>query len=407
VKIQVNKATVVLKYYFALENLMKRAKRTFTSGEKSLIFDLWKQGTGYSDIGRIIDSQPGTIFTVLRDAGGIKPRERSRNITHLTANEREEIRVLLSAKKSIRAIARQLKRSPSTISREVARNRGRRYYKAVDADNRARRMAKRPKQSVLELNPQLRETVIEKLELKWSPEQISGWLRTEFSRQKRMQVSHETIYKSLYVRARNIIHHSLTEHLRRKHPMRHSKSHARSGDRGFINIVDGVSIHDRSKNIDNRKSLGHWEGDLVSGTKNTHIATLVDRKSRYTIILKLAGKDASSVNTALIDVFKKMPEKYRKSLTWDRGMELAKHAELTKEFNMPVYFCDPQCPWQRGTNENTNSLIRQYLPKKTDLSPNSQERLSEIATQLNERPRKTLKFKTPSHMIEKGVAMLP
>jgi IS30 family transposase len=307
---------------------------------------------------------------------------------------------------SIRGIARQLERLPSTISREVARNRGRRYYKAVDADRRSLRMAKRPKLGALEVNAELKQLVIDKLELLWSPEQISGWLRVEYSRRKSMHISHETIYKSLYVRSKNIIHHSFTEYLRRKHPMRHSRFHSRSGDRGFINIVNGVSIHERSKNIDNRKSLGHWEGDLVSGTGNTHIATLVDRKSRYTIILKLAGKDASSVHAALLNTFTKMPIEYRKSLTWDRGMELAKHADLTKEIGLPVYFCDPQCPWQRGTNENTNSLIRQYFPKKTDLSPHSQEKLNEVATQLNQRPRKTLKFKTPSDMVEKSVAMI-
>lgn len=188
--------------------------------------------------------------------------------------------------------------------------------------------------------------------------------------------------------------------------MRHSRHHKRSGDRSFTSIVNGVSIHKRSKNIENRKSIGHWEGDLVSGSKNTHIATLVDRKSRFTIILKLKGKDADSVHQALIAAFKKMPKQYRKSLTWDRGMELAKHADLTREVGIPVYFCDPQCPWQRGTNENTNSLIRQYFPKKTNLSPHTQERLNDVATQLNERPRKTLKFKTPSHMIERSVAMI-
>jgi len=385
---------------------MKRPKRMFTQGEKDLVFDLWKQGTGFSDIGRVLDAAPGTVFTALRESGGIKPKPRKRNVQHLTLAEREEIRVALSAKMSLRAIAKMLNRSPSTISREVARNRGRRYYKAVDADNRAKRMAKRPKLGTLELNPKLRRLVISKLELKWSPEQISGWLRVAFSRSKRMQVSHETIYKSLYVRAKSVIHHSFTQYLRRSRPMRHSRFHRRSGDRSFTNIVNGVSIHERSKNIENRKSVGHWEGDLVSGSKNTHIATLVDRKSRFTIILKLAGKDAESVHTALLSTFKNMPAKYRKSLTWDRGMELAKHADLTKEIGLPVYFCDPQCPWQRGTNENTNSLIRQYFPKKTDLSPHTQERLNEVATQLNERPRKTLKFKTPSHMIEKGVALI-
>ncbi|CCQ12775.1 Mobile element protein [Pseudoalteromonas luteoviolacea B = ATCC 29581] len=385
---------------------MKRYKRTFTTGERELVFDLWKQGCGFSDISRVVDAKPGSVFSILRDTGGIKPAAKKRNKAHLTLAEREEIRVLLSAKHSLRSIAKKLGRSPSTISREVARNRGRRYYTAVDADNRAKRMAKRPKPGLLEQNAYLRQLVVEKLELKWSPEQISGWLSVEFSRKKQMQVSHETIYKSLYVRAKNIIHYSFCNHLRRKRPMRHSRYHTNKGDRGSINIVQGVSIHERSKHIENRRSLGHWEGDLVTGSKNTHIATLVDRKSRFTIILKLAGKDATTVNAALISTFKKMPSKYRKSLTWDRGMELAKHAELTKEIGIPVYFCDPQCPWQRGTNENTNGLIRQYFPRKTDLSQHSQERLNEVATQLNERPRKSLKFKTPSHKIEKSVALI-
>jgi IS30 family transposase len=221
-----------------------------------------------------------------------------------------------------------------------------------------------------------------------------------------MQISHETIYKSIYVRAKGVIHHSFSQHLRRSRSMRHSRHHRRSGNRCFIKIINGVSIHERLKNIDNRKSVGHWEGGLVSGSKNTHIATLVDRKSRFTIILKLGGKDAESVHQALLTTFNQMPAQYRKSLTWDRGMELAKHADLTREIGIPVYFCDPQCPWQRGTNENTNSLIRQYFPKKTDLSQHTQKRLNEVANELNERPRKTLKFKAPSHMIEKDVAMI-
>ncbi len=188
--------------------------------------------------------------------------------------------------------------------------------------------------------------------------------------------------------------------------MRHSRYHSRSGDRGFINIVNGVSIHERPKNIDDRKELGHWEGDLVSGSNNSHVATLVDRKARYTIIIKLAGKDAESVYNGLLAVFMNMPAGYRKSLTWDRGMELAKHADLTRETGMPVYFCDPRSPWQRGTNENTNGLIRQYFPKKTNLSVHSQKRLNEVANELNERPRKVLKFKPPTHMIDKSVAMI-
>lgn len=380
-------------------------KRTFTAKDKAFVFDLWKRGTGFSDIAKILNSKPGTIFTMLRDTGGIKPTERRRAVAHLTLSEREEIRAGLSAKMSIRDIARALNRSPSTISREVQRNRGRRYYKAVDANNRANRMAKRPKACLLERNSRLRELVLEKLELKWSPERISGWLKRTMPRQKAMQISAETIYKTLYFHSRSALHHLLVKHLRRSHSLRHGKRHTRKGERGTINIVNGISIHERSRHIDNRRTFGHWEGDLVSGTNNSHIATLVDRKSRYTIILKLSGKDAGSVNQAITEKFKTLPRKLRQSLTWDRGMELAKHLEFTANTGVKVYFCDPQSPWQRGTNENTNGLIRQYFPKKTCLAQYSQQELDKVAAQLNSRPRKTLKFKTPKEVIEKSVAL--
>ena len=380
-------------------------KRTFTQDERDIVFDLWKQGAGFSDIGRVIDAKPGSIFTILREHGGIQPDKRTRSTQHLTIDEREEIRAGLSAKMSIRAIARQLNRSPSTISREIGRNRGRRWYKAINADRKAWRLAKRPKPCALSTNLELRELVINRLQLNWSPEQISGWLKINMARRKTMQISHETIYKTLYVRSRKVLDSLLMTHLRRGHKMRQSKHHSRSGDRGTINIVNGVSIHARPKDADRRRSIGHWEGDLVTGSNNTHIATLVDRKTRFTIILKLAGKDSKSVNGALINVFNQLPETMKKTLTWDRGMELAKHAEFTKETSIPVYFCDPQCPGQRGTNENTNSLIRQYFPKKTCLFQHSQKTLSSVAKELNERPRKTLQFRTPIEIMNKSVAL--
>ena len=218
-------------------------------------------------------------------------------------------------------------------------------------------------------------------------------------------ISPETIYKTLYFRSREALHHLNIQHLRRSHSLRHGRRHTRKGERGTINIVNGTPIHERSRNIDNRRSLGHWEGDLVSGTKNSHIATLVDRKSRYTIILRLRGKDSVSVNQALTDKFLSLPSELRKSLTWDRGMELARHLEFTVSTGVKVYFCDPQSPWQRGTNENTNGLIRQYFPKKTCLAQYTQHELDLVAAQLNNRPRKTLKFKTPKEIIERGVAL--
>lgn len=380
-------------------------KRTFTVVERNIFFDLWKQGAGFSAIGRVIDAKPGSVFTILREHGGIKPEQRKRTSSHLTLEEREEIRAGLSAKLSIRAIARLLNRSPSTISREVNRNRGRRWYKAIGADHRAWREARRPKDSVLATNEKLRKLVIEKLKLNWSPEQISGWLKVNQVHSRSLQVSHETIYKSLYVRSKKIFDSILMNHLRRSHKMRQSKQHSRSGDRGTINIVNGVSIHKRPKSIESRKISGHWEGDLITGSNNTHVATLVDRKTRFTLLLKLAGKDASSVNNALIDAFNRLPKKLKRTLTWDRGMELAKHVEFTEKTGVPVYFCDPQSPWQRGTNENTNSLIRQYFPKKTCLGQHSQKRLNEVAKELNERPRKTLKFKTPKEKLRVSVAL--
>ena len=380
-------------------------KRTFTEEERNCVFDLWKQGAGFSDIGRVIDAKPGSIFTILREHGGIKPEKRKRASAHLTIEEREEIRAGLSAKRSIREIARQLNRAPSTISREIERNRGKRWYKAVNADRRAWRNAKRPKLCVLAKNLRLRALVIEKLQLNWSPEQISGWLKVSLPRQQGMHISFETIYKSLYVRSRKTLDSSLMKHLRRGHRMRQGARHSRSGERGTINIVNGVSIHSRSKEVNHRRSIGHWEGDLVTGSNNTHIATLVDRKSRFTLILKLAGKDSVSVNEALIAAFDKLPQSMKKTLTWDRGMELARHAEFTIRTNIPVYFCDPQAPWQRGTNENTNSLIRQYYRKKTCLAQHSQQALDEVADELNERPRKTLNFRTPREIIQRSVAV--
>lgn len=382
-----------------------KMQRTYTQEEKDLVFDLWKQGAGFSDISQVIDAKPGSIFTILRDHGGIKPEKRKRSARHLTLEEREEIRAGLSAKMSIRAIALTLNRSASTISREVNRNGGRRWYKAVSADRKAWRLAKRPKPCVLTINSELRELVTQKLHMNWSPEQISGWLKVKFPQQHNMHISHETIYKTIYIRLRKALHHSLAYHLRRSHKMRHSKYHSRSGDRGTINITNGASIHQRPEHVENRNTIGHWEGDLITGSGNTHIATLVERKTRFTLILKLKGKDADSVNSALINAFTQLPVSMKKSLTWDRGMELAKHAEFTRITGIPVYFCDPQSPWQRGTNENTNSLVRQYFPKKTCLGQHSQKELNKVADELNNRPRKTLKFKTPQEMIDRSVAM--
>ncbi|MBX8803425.1 IS30 family transposase [Ochrobactrum sp. MR28] len=380
-------------------------KRKFTQSEKETCWSLWREGLGFSDIGRVLSAKPGSVFTLLREHGGVTLPRPKRSQRHLNLAEREEISISLAANISIRQIAYSLRRSPSTISREINKNGGLRKYRAHLAENAAWKRAKRPKPAKLTINIRLKNLVIEKLQLKWSPEQISGWLKIEFPFHEDMQISSETIYKSLYIRSRKLLDIALMNNLRRAHKIRQSKRLSRRGDRGTISIVNGISIHKRPSEIDERSIAGHWEGDLISGSGNTHIATLVDRKTRFTMLLKLDGKDAASVTQALIKQFNNIPKILRKSLTWDRGMELAKHQEFTDATGMPVYFCDPQSPWQRGTNENTNQLLRQYFPKKTCLKQHSSEMLKNVADQLNRRPRKTLRYTTPQTAILYAVAL--
>lgn len=380
-------------------------KRKFTQQDKETCWSLWRQGLGFTDIGRVIDAKPGTVFTLLRTSGGILPYRPRRNQNHLTLLEREEIAIGLATRKSIRQIANMLCRSPSTISREIKRNGGISNYQACLADDAARQRAKRPKPFKLALATELRQIVTNKLESKWSPDQISGWLKVAYPTRQDMWISHETIYKSLYIRSRKLLDSALMKNLRAGHRMRHSHKHSTKGDRGTISIVNGLSIHDRPAEATGREIAGHWEGDLVSGSGNSHLATLVDRKSRFTIILKLAGKDAMSVTSALVDAFGRLPDTLKRSLTWDRGMELARHQEFTQETGIPVYFCDPQSPWQRGTNENTNRLIRQYYPKKTCLKKPSQHDIDGVMQQLNDRPRKILNYRSPRSILMQGVAL--
>lgn len=306
-------------------------RRTFTAKEKTLFFELWKNGTGFSKIANILVSKSGTIFTLLRDTGGIEPNERKQAAAHLTISERDELRSCLSDKMSIRAIATALlvalRRSHLKFSVIVA-------YIDVDADNRANSMVKRPKPCLLDKNVPLRDLVLEKLELKWSPEQISGWLKRTKPRQKAMRISAETIYKMLYFRSREALNHLNVQHLHRSHSLRHGKRHTRKEEKGTINIVNRTPIHERSRYIDNRRSLGHWEGDLVSGTKNSHIA-------RYTFILRLKAKDSVSLNQSLTEKFLSLPPELQQSLTWNRGIELARHLESTRSNRVKIYFYDP------------------------------------------------------------------
>ena len=305
----------------------------------------------------------------------------------------------------MREIARRVSRAASTVSREIARNRGRRRYRATDADDLAWNRARRPKSCKLAQQQRLQRIVAKKLSLEWSPEQITGWLKRTFPGSESLHVSHETIYRSLFIQTRGVLKKELMKHLRSRRVMRHGKQFTTKGKpRG--RIIDAVSIHERPAAIEDRAIPGHWEGDLIAGSCNTHIATLVERQSRFTMLVKLDGKDTQTVVTALIKQVKRLPIEHRKTLTWDRGSEMAQHNQITVATDLQLYFCDPQSPWQRGTNENTNRLLRQYFPKKTDLSVHSQADLNKVARRLNQRPRKTLGYQTPADKLQKSVALI-
>jgi len=383
---------------------MKQRQRIYYSAaQRSEIWDRWQRGESMSSIGRRFDRQSSSIFSVLSPSGGIRPAERRRSGRSLSLSEREEISRGLVAGRSLRAIAAQLGRAPSTISREVGRSGGRDRYRGTVSDQATWDRALRPKPCKLACHPALRRTVSRKLRRSWSPEQIAGWLKRSFPDEEQHRVSHETIYKSLFIQARGVLKKELLEHLRAKRTIRRSR-HASLKRDGLGQIKDAISISERPASVEDRAVPGHWEGDLISGARNSHIVTLVERQSRYVILAKVANKETASVVSALIKQARKMPRELYQSLTWDRGKELADHKRFTLATEVDVYFCDPQSPWQRGTNENTNRLLRQYLPKGTDLSLHSQAKLSAIARQLNERPRKTLMYQTPAEMFAERVA---
>jgi IS30 family transposase len=305
----------------------------------------------------------------------------------------------------MRAIAQQLGRTPSTVSREVKRNGGAGRYRAAASDQAALDRALRPRPCKLACHPTLARTVSMKLRRKWSPEQIAGWLKRAYPGEAHNQVSHETIYRSLYIQARGVLKKELLDHLRARRTIRRSR-HASLKPNGLGQIKDAVSIRERPASAEDRAVPGHWEGDLIGGSKNSYVATLVERQSRYVMLIKVANKDTKSVISALIKQSQRLPRELYKSLTWDRGKELADHPRLKLATDVDVYFCDPHAPWQRGSNENTNRLLRQYLPRGTDLSVHSQTKLSAIARQLNERPRKTLKYQTPAEKFAECVAAI-
>jgi IS30 family transposase len=318
--------------------------------------------------------------------------------------EREEVSRAIAADESIRSVAARLGRSPSTVSREIKRNGGRDAYRANLADQAAWDRAKRPKRCKLAERRALARSVSDKLRLFWSPQQIDGWLKHTYPGDESHHVSHETIYRSLFIQARGALKRELLEHLRRTRGMRRSRHYTqKTATHG--QIVDAVSISERPPTVEDRAVPGHWEGDLVFGSDNSQIATLVERQTRYLMLVKLDGKDSQTVVKALIKHARKLPQELYKSLTWDRGTEMHAHKQFTLATDIQVYFCDPQSPWQRGSNENTNGLLRQYLPKGIDISTYSQAKLNAIARQLNERPRKTLGYQTPAEVFSQCVAL--
>ena len=334
----------------------------FTAAQSAELWERWKKGEGLKAIGRVLGKPSSCIFAHLRPSGGIRPPPRRRSRLALTLAEREEISRGIVAGRSVRAMARALGRAPSTVSREIGRNGGSGRYRAAAADKRAWKQALRPKPCKLAMHGPLRQAVAAKLELDWSPQQIAGWLKRTNPGDEARQVSHETIYRSLYVQARGVLKKELMEHLRSPRPIRRSRHATRKADRRG-QIPDAVSISERPASVEDRAVPGHWEGDLLCGSKNSYIVTLVERHSRYVMLAKVPNRETQTVVNALIKQARKLPDELYKSLTWDRGKELADHQRFTMETDIAVYFCDPQSPWQRGSNENTNRLLRQYFPK--------------------------------------------
>ncbi len=385
--------------------MVHRYRRGLTAAQKTELWDRWQRGESLKAIGRAFGKPSSSIYGLVSPHGGIRPVERRRPRLSLTLSEREEISRGIVAQRSIRSIATIVGRSPSTVSREVRRNGGHARYRAAHADAQAWARARRPKRCKLALSPWLRRMVARQLRLSWSPEQIAGWLKRAHPGQEAYQVSHETIYRSLFLQSRGVLKKELLQHLRSQRTMRRS-GHASGNSDARGQIKDMISIRERPASVEDRAVPGHWEGDLLSGPKDSYIVTLVERHTRYVLLAKVADKSTQTVVSALIKQAQKLPSELYKSLTWDRGKELTDHRRFSLATDIDVYFCDPRSPWQRGSNENTNGLLRQYFPKGTDLSVHTQAHLKKVARQLNERPRKTLRFDTPAERFSACVASI-
>jgi len=375
----------------------------YTESDQQRIFDRWFQGESQNSIARSFGRSHSSIQKVLSRSGGLRPWRRRRSRLALTLPEREEISRGIVAGRSIRSIAAELGRAASTVSRELKRNGGRRRYRANKADKLAWERAKRPKTCKLTENRALARIVATKLQMQWGPEQIAGWLRRMYPDNEAYQVSHETIYKSLFIQARGALKKELLKQLRKPRAIRRSRHKTLKGE-GLGQITNTVSIRERPAEAQDRALPGHWEGDLLFGSNGSQIATLVERHTRYVMLVRVSSKDSETVINALINHAHKLPRQLYKSLTWDRGPEMADHQRFSLATDVKVYFCDPQHPWQRGSNENTNGLLRQYFPKGMDLSNIHQNRLNAVARRLNERPRKTLGYYSPAEKFAECVA---
>ena len=381
--------------------MLKEGRPGLTEEQKADMWRKWKAGYSIRELCQVLKRDSSAVHAQLAKRGGIAPAGRIRAVV-LKMPEREEISRGLSSGESVRSIAKRLGRAPSTVSREVARHGGRARYRANHADYEASLSALRPKPCRLALNGRLRKVVASKLALEWSPEQISGWLKIQYPDDEGMQISHETIYKSLFIQARGALKKELIQHLRTGRRFRYARRRASEELRG--KIPETISIRERPAEVEDRAIPGHWEGDLLCGTKSSQIITLVERHSRYTALIKVADHKTENVVAALTRHARSLPKSLRRSLTWDHGKEMSQHARFSVATSVKVYFCDPSSPWQRGTNENTNGLLRQYFPKGTDLSGFTQAQLDKIALRLNQRPRKTLGFKTPADKFRACVA---
>jgi len=370
----------------------------FTEEERVEVWDRWQAGDANRLIGRDLGRSAASIRARICSWGGVRPRVRRRSSRHLSLVEREEISRSVAAGDSLRMVATRLGRAPSTISRELARNGGRVGYRAHHADRAAVTRARRPKPSKLAENPELRAVVEEKLAEWWSPQQVARWLRRSYPDNQEMYVSHETIYLSLFVQGKGALRRELAQSLRTGRAYRRPKTKRAPSGKG--KIVDPVMISERPAEVEDRAVPGHWEGDLLMGRRQTAIGTLVERHTRYVMLFPLPdGNTAEAVRDALTETVQRLPDHLWQSLTWDQGKEMAQHAQFSIDTGVDVYFCDPKSPWQRGTNENTNGLLRQYFPKGTDMSQLTQADLDKAAHSLNGRPRQTLDGMSPSEKL--------